>query len=127
MRRALLISGVVLHLAIASTPASLAQTSVADKEHAADLRYDACKAHLQQAKQDGVLLDLKWGERKGDARVTVSAAFAKWTDDAKQAFARDVNCFMTAAEDGKTITFDVVDPQTDRRLGQWDGTELIVY
>jgi type II secretory pathway pseudopilin PulG len=127
MRRALLLAGVILLAAMAGAPVSFAQTTAADREHAADLRFDACKAHLQQAKRDGVLLDLKWAGRKDDARVTVSAAFAGLTDDAKQAFARDVNCFMTSAEDGKIITFDIVDPQTDRRLGQWTGTELVVY
>ncbi len=125
MRNLLLSSSIAL-LAAAISPA-IAQTSFADKEHAADVRFDACKAHLQKAKQDGILLDLKWAERKGDAHVSVSVSFAALPADAKQTFARDVNCFMTAGEEGQSITFDLVEPQSDRRLGRWDGTELIVF
>lgn len=83
---------------------------------------EACRQKLIQAQQIEVLVDLDWKPPK-EPKVVVGSTFPRMPFDAKEGFARTVNCFLLAGTD-RFVNFDILDHLNHRVLGRWEYGRL---
>ncbi|WP_425952962.1 hypothetical protein [Ralstonia pseudosolanacearum] len=85
---------------------------------ASNKRLEACRSKLKQAQKLDVLYDLDW-KPPSEPKVVVGPTFFQIGIDAKEGFAKTVNCFLMAGESGKYVNFDVLSWQTGKTVGRY--------
>lgn len=82
-----------------------------------DKKFEACRAKLKQAQKLDVLYNLDW-EKGREPLVVVGPTFFKIPFDAKEGFAKTVNCFLMVGKD-QYINFDLLDYKTNKVVAEY--------
>lgn len=105
-------------IAACCTISSLAATT-------ADQALEVCRDRLKKAKQLDLLYDLSWEKGKGP-RVLVGPTYHRITIDAKEGFAKTVNCFLVSGSSSQCMNFDLRDSISGKIVGRFKNCRLIV-
>ena len=88
-----------------------------------DQVFKNCRQKLRRAQTLDVLYDLNWS-LPDEPRVLVGPTFFDMPIDAKEGFARTLNCFLMAGDETKLVNFDLRDWRTGKRVGRWSYGKL---
>jgi len=81
-------------------------------------RFKACQAKLIKANESGALQDIGWTP-PSEPKVLVGEIFFKLPIDVKEGFVQTINCFLSAAQVGMCVDFDVRSGLTGKPVGRF--------
>jgi hypothetical protein len=83
-----------------------------------DTQFEECRSKLKKLQQLDVLYDLDW-KAPHEPRVVVGPTFFNLPIDAKEQFAKTVNCFLMAGDTSDCLNFDVLHWRTGKAVGRF--------
>ena len=90
-----------------------------------DKRFEECRAKLIKAQKLDLLYNMDW--KKGtEPLVVVGPTFYSVPFDAKEGFAKTLNCFFMGGDISKYISFDLRDWRTNKKIARYSYGKLKV-
>lgn len=108
----------IVFILIVLSVAAMAQSGKSSAS--SDQRFEQCRAKLKKAQALDVLYDMDWRPPL-EPRVVVGPTFFKMPIDGKKGFAITVNCFLTAGQTDKCVSFNMLDWQTGKPVGRYSA------